>query len=58
MSHGRKKCCDWLTSYSHRGTRQLIGMWGMGIEPNGFVTFHAVFDGFPNGFLSCVSKAL
>ena len=29
MSHGRKKCCDWLTSYSHRGTRQLIGMWGL-----------------------------
>ena len=29
MSHGRKKCCDWLTSYSQRGTRQLIGMWGL-----------------------------
>ena len=23
MSHGRKKCCDWLTSYSHRVVYQL-----------------------------------
>ena len=56
MSHGRKKCCDWLTSYSHRGTRQLIGMWGLS-QMVLCITF-AVFDGFPNGFLSCVSKAL
>ena len=36
MSHGRNKCCDWLTSSGHRGTRQLIGMH-VGIEPNDMV---------------------
>ena len=30
MSHGRKSAVIyWLTSYSHRGTRQLLGMWGL-----------------------------